>query len=147
MFDPNSFLDSEIKDANSTTTVPVPMGEYQAVVKDVSIASGTSKDTGNPWARLNVTWSIEDEAVKKLLDRKEVTSRQAFLLDISESGALDMGVGKNVRLGRLREALGLNEKGKAFSMRMMTGRMAKVLVKHDTYEGVVRDLVDSVIKL
>lgn len=147
MFDPNSFLDSEVKDANSTTTVPVPIGEYQGVVKDVSISSGTSKDTGNPWARLNVVWTVEDENVKALLGRKEVTTRQAFLLDITETGALDMGTGKNVRLGRLREALGLNEKGKAFSMRMLTGRMGKIAVKHETYEGVVRDLVDSVAKL
>ena len=147
MFDPNSFLDAEIQDANSTVTVPVPIGEYQAIVKEVKMANGISKTDGvTPWARLDIVWTIENENVKALLGRKEVVTRQGLMLDLSESGGLDMGVGRNVRLGRLREALGLNAPGKPFSFRMLEGRIAKVLIKHETYEGTVRDLVDACIK-
>lgn len=147
MFDPNSFLDAEILDSNSTVTVPVPMGEYQAVIKEVKVANGISKTDGvSPWARLDIVWSIEDENVKALLNRKEVVSRQGLMLDLSEAGGLDMSTGRNVRLGRVREALGLNDKGKPFSFRMLEGRIAKVLVKHETYEGTVRDLIDSCVK-
>jgi hypothetical protein len=41
-----------------------------------------------------------------------------------------MGKGKNVSLGRLREATGLNEKGRPFGFRMLVGQMARVRVKH-----------------
>ena len=49
---------------------------------------------------------------------------------LSDSGGLDMGKGRNVGLGRLREALNLNQPGQSFSFSMIPGRLAKVSVSH-----------------
>ena len=57
-----------------------------------------------------------------------------------------MGKGKNVALGRLREALGQNTPGKPWSFGMLVGQVAKVAVKHritdagDTFAEVKRVL-------
>jgi hypothetical protein len=55
---------------------------------------------------------------------------QDVMLDLTDSGQLDMAKGRNVRLGRLREALDLNAPGRPFSFAMIQGRMAKVKVGH-----------------
>ena len=47
----------------------------------------------------------------------------------NEAGnGLDMGKGKNVALGRLREATDLNVPGQPFAMAMFPGRLAKIKV-------------------
>ena len=51
------------------------------------------------------------------------------LFDLNEAGnGLDMGKGKNVALGRLREATDLNVPGQPFAMAMFPGRLAKIKV-------------------
>ena len=68
--------------------------------------------------------------MKELLGRDKVTVRQGIMLDITDSGGLDMGKGRNIGLGRLREAIGLNTPGQPFSFSMVAGRVAKVNVSH-----------------
>jgi len=60
---------------------------------------------------------------------------------------IDWSVGKNNRLRRLREALGMNVPGQTFSMRAMQGRMVRVKIKHVPYEGDILDDIDSVSKV
>ena len=131
MFNPDQFLDMQITEANDTKLTPVPVGEYVAVIKEVKCRQWQSKqDPSKSGLTLDVTWSIDDPAVKELLGRDKVTVRQGVLLDLTESGGLDMGKGRNVSLGRLREAVGLNTPGQPFSFSMLVGRVAKVSVSH-----------------
>ena len=60
----------------------------------------------------------------------EPTVRQTIWLDLTESGSLDFGKGRNVGLGRLRDALGQNETGKPWQPGMMVGGVAKIKVTH-----------------
>lgn len=60
----------------------------------------------------------------------EPSVRQTLWLDTTESGGLDFGKGKNVGLGRLREALGQNAPGKPWAPGMLVGGVAKVKVSH-----------------
>lgn len=131
MFDPNQFLDMQTTEANDTKVVPVPVGEYAAIVEKVEARSWTSKkDPTKSGVALDILWSVEDPGVKALLERDKVTVKQGLMLDITETGGLDMGKGKNVGLGRVREATGLNAPGSPFGPSMLTGRMAKITVKH-----------------
>ena len=131
MFNPDQFLDMTINEVNSTQTVPVPVGEYTALVSDVKCRQWQSKaDPSKSGLTLDVTWEIDDAAVKQLLGRDKVTVKQGIMLDLTESGGMDMGKGRNVGLGRLREALDLNRPGVAFSFSMLPGRLAKVSVSH-----------------
>lgn len=131
MFNPDQFLDMQITEANDTKLTPVPVGEYGAIIEDVKCRQWQSKqDPSKSGLTLDITWSIDDPAVKELLGRDKVTVRQGVMLDLTESGGLDMGKGRNVGLGRLREAVGLNTPGQPFSFSMLVGRVAKVSVSH-----------------
>lgn len=130
MFDVNQFLDMQVTDANSTVTIPVPVGDYVAVISDVKPRQWQSKDNTSSGLALDVTWDIDSQEVKTLLGRDKVTVKQGLMLDLTESGGLDMGKGRNVGLGRLREATDLNKPGVAFSFNQLKGRVAKVNVSH-----------------
>jgi len=131
MFNPEEFLDMQITEENSTKAIPVPAGEFVAVVEKVDMKSWAKKDDPSVGGlKLEVTWNIDDQSVKDTLERDKVSCKQQIMLDLTDSGGLDMGKGKNVGLGRLREAVGLNVKGQPFSFTMLTGRLAKVKVEH-----------------
>lgn len=141
-FDADSFLNASIQGSNSTKTIPVPIGDYQGVLEKVEPRQWQSQDGLKTGISLDVTWLIEDQGVKDFLGRDTVSCRQGIMLDIDpNTGGLDMAPGKNVGLGRLREAVGLNDPSKPFSFHELPGRMAKVSVKHrivgeDTYAEV-----------
>lgn len=147
MFDPNQLLDMQTTDSNSTHVVPCPEGEWPATISDVIIKSGVSQKTQEPWTRLDVKWEIVGTPANDKVEREKIITNQGVMLDLTEQGGLVMGEGKNVRLGRLREAVGLNAPGQPFSFRMLVGRQAKVSVKHRIYEGELFDEVSGAVKL
>lgn len=131
MFSPEQFLDMQVTESNDTKSIPVPVGEYTAVIEEVKVRQWQSKkDPSMSGLTLDVKWSVDDSAVKELLGRDKVTVNQGIMLDLTDSGGLDMGKGRNVGLGRLREALGLNAPGQPFSFMMLSGRVGKVSVSH-----------------
>lgn len=128
MFDPNQFLDMQTNEALDTKVVPCPVGEYLATAEKIEVNHG-EKD-GKSWTMMNITWEIQDEGVKAFLARDKVTVRQGISLDITDAGSLDYGKGRNIGLGRLREALGQNSPGRPWTPSMIPGNMAKVSVSH-----------------
>lgn len=131
MFDPSQFLEQQTSEANDTKLVPVPVGEYMAIVEKIDARQWRKKDDPSvSGIALDLTWELDDAAVKELLGRDKVTVKQGLMLDLTETGGLDMGKGKNVNLGKLREATSLNEPGRPFAPSMFIGRMAKVRVEH-----------------
>lgn len=131
MFDENSFMSSETQGEMSTEFTPVPEGEYQAVAKSVGVRSG-SGDKGD-WAVLDVAWAVDSAEATEATGMDNPTVRQSIFLDITESGGLDLGKGKNIQLGRLREALGQNGPG-GWSPSMIEGNVATVKVAHRMHE-------------
>jgi hypothetical protein len=124
-FDADSFMNSSVSDANATQYTPVPEGEYQA-----AIASVTPRTTSTGKALLSIGWKVDDEAARTATGMAEPTVFQTIWLDITESGGLDMGKGKNVGLGKLRDALGQNKPGSPWSPGMLVGQVALVKVGH-----------------
>jgi hypothetical protein len=132
-FDPNTFLNAEFTEANDTVVIPCPTGEYPAIAEKVEVQTWQKKDGSASGLKLNVLWDIQDDNVRALTGRDKVMVPQQIMLDLNESGTgLDMGKGKNVALGRLREALDLNKPGEPFAFGMITGRMATTIVTHRT---------------
>jgi len=130
MFDADSFLQSSTTEANDTKIIPCPPGEFAAIIdkitpKQVQFNGGTETRIV-----LDVQWLIEDAGAKAATGRDVVTVKQAIFLDTTPTGGLDMSQGKNVALGRLREAVGKNTPGEPFSFAMLPGLMAKVSVSH-----------------
>lgn len=148
MFSPDQFLDMPIEGSNDTKVVPVPIGEYTAIADDVKVRQWQAKDDpSKSGLALDITWIIDDAGLRDLLGREKVTCKQGIMLDLTESGGIDMGKGRNIGLGRLREALGLNDPGQPFAFSMIPGRMAKVSIKHRVHEEDVFAEVKGVAKL
>lgn len=129
-FDPATFLNMQVDEANDTKVVPVPAGEYLAVAEKVDIKAWASKDGSSSGLKLEIVWDIDDQNVKALLGRDTVKVTQQQMLDLTDTGMLDTSKGKNVGLGRIREALDLNTPGQPFAFSMIQGRPAKVVVSH-----------------
>lgn len=148
-FDPKLFLDMQTNEATSTVRVPIPPKEYLAVISKVDTSKWTKRDDPSVFGlRLDVTYDIDDADVKALLGRDKISVAQGIMLDLTPQGGLDYSKGKNVTLGRLREACGVNTPGQSFSFRMLEGRPLKVVIGHkpseapgaqsgDVYENVV----------
>ena len=129
-FDPATFLNTETTEVLDTKLIPCPVGEYLAIADKIDIKTWSTKDGSKSGVKLEILWDIQDENVKALLSREKVVVQQTVMLDTTEVGNLDVGKGKNIGLGRLREALDLNIAGQPFSFPMITGRLATVIVSH-----------------
>ncbi len=124
-FNPETFLNAEISDANATAYTPCPEGEFNAAIKAIKPRVLTDGR-----AVLDITWNVDDETARQETCMAEPTCRQTIWLDTTESGGLDFGKGKNVGLGRLREAVGQNQAGKPWAPGMLLGQVAKIKVAH-----------------
>jgi len=131
-FNPDTFLNTETTEGNSTEFVPVPEGEYNGAI---SAIKPRSTDSGA--AILDVTYDIDDAEAAEVTGIKIPKVRQSIFLDITEQGGLDMGKGKNVQLGKLREAIGQNTAGKPWQPGMLIGQVARITVKHREWQGAI----------
>ena len=130
MFDPNAFLEQVVAEVGSTEATPIPAGEYLAFIDKKEVTTWQKKDDPTvSGVKLKITWVLEDQAVRDLLGRDKVIVVQDIMLDLTDTGSLDMGKGRNVELNRLRAAVDLNVSG--FSFNQLDGRMARVTVKQD----------------
>lgn len=146
-FNPEAFMNATTTDANDTQYVQVPEGEFQATIDKVE-AKVVGQETPRPI--INVSWKVTDSAAAEATGRAENYVRQTLWLDVTESGGLDFGKGKNVQLGKLRDALGQNKPGQAWAPGMLVGGVARVKVKHsiDKRDGVtINAEVSGVTKL
>ena len=132
-FNPDVFLNTEANEANSTQYTPVPEGEHPAAIKAIK-----PRVLNDGRAVLDVTWTVTDEESQNETGMAEPSVRQTLWLDITESGGLDFGKGRNVGLGKLRDALGQNVSGKPWAPGMLVGGAATVKVAHsiDKRDGV-----------
>jgi len=128
-FDAANFLNTVYTDSNATQYVPIPEGVYPCMTGIPNVVSGNSKTDGKPWYRLDLPIIIDDAGVREAMGRDEVKSKFSVMLDV-DNGVLATGTGRNVQLGRLREALGLNEPGQEFALNMLSGKTAKCQVTH-----------------
>jgi len=115
-FDPDQFLDATFNDASVTQAPPPPEGEQVATVRSVKAKMVGAENR----PILEVMWDV--------VDHKGSGARQTIWLEDGPSGP---DLARTADIGRLREAVGLNRAGEAFSLRMLEGRSAKVLVKNE----------------
>lgn len=129
-FNPQDLLESTIDSALDVQRVKIPEGIWDAVINKVEVSNGLAKKDGKPWFRLDVTWEIINPEVAEITGQDRVLSTQGVMLEV-ENGALAVGAGKNIGLGRLRQATGLNQAGVAFQLIHLQGQSARVVCKHN----------------
>lgn len=149
-FDPSTFLDATITEA-STKRNPIPAGsDVTATVGEPKARTWQGRqDPTKSGVAMDVPLEIDLSAypeLAKTVGVPKVTLTDSIMLDLTENGGIDISPGKNGKLRRYREALGMNNPGEPFSFRAMQGRLIKVKIKHRPYEGEIYDEVDSVAK-
>lgn len=115
-FDPNAFMNATAEPM--ATQMPVcPQGEYPFVLDSdgkmlvpKNIKGVGEKGPYDFW-QLELVALCQSEEVKQKLGRQKVPVRLRINLDLDANGRPESGEGKNVALGRLREALGQNKPG------------------------------------
>lgn len=147
LFDPNTFLDADAGGPLSTERTLIPPNTYSpAYITEIKPAEGTVKNgdnAGKPWARLDFVWTIDSQELRDMLNRAQVKVTQGIMLDLDENGQLDHGKGKNVRLGKLRKALGINEG--PIKYREFLGKPCTIQIIHSTgLDGSPREEVGAV---
>jgi len=123
LFDPVAFLNEQLEE-NATKTVPLPEGEPLAQIVKLDFASG-EKD-GKEWNRLDIRLEITDADYLQdypCVDGK--VSRTLGIMMEMNGNQIAMGANKNVRLGKLREAAGVNGK----PLGMLIGQMIRISIK------------------
>lgn len=136
-FNTEQFLNTTHTEASSTELVLVPEGEYIGVSDAIGPDSfrtfdiGKGERAGQQGYSLDVQFLINDEGgtLKEFLGRSPKV-KYGMMLDITKDGTLEFGKGRNVGLGRLREAFGQNGAGKPWQFSMLGGQVAKIKVKH-----------------
>ena len=157
MLSVEQFLGTQVDASNSTKLILIdenPAGYVAQVATDgIGLANFKFKKgerIGQTGYRMTVKWEIDDpnKEIEKKIGRRPVIT-QSIMLDITSEGALDMSEGKNVQLGRLREAVKQNANGKPWSPAMLIGQMARINVKHRVNEetGDLMMDVDKVVAL
>ena len=116
-FDPETFMTTATTEANETTYQPVPEGEYRAMISDA-----VARQPKPGFVLLDVTYDIDDPQLAEKLNRQNpVKIRSGVILDVSDDGALETGANKNVKLGKLRDAVGQNQPGQPWSPQKLIG--------------------------
>lgn len=124
LFDPIAFLNDDLEE-NATSRLPNPEGEVIGQITKLNKVGGKSKD-GNEWHKLNASVEITDpEYLAQVTGSPEkVVMTLGIMLEMN-GNQIATGPNKNVRLGKLREACGVNGKPLAALM----GQMVKVTIK------------------
>jgi len=127
-FDVNAFQNATFTESNSTTYTPVPEGEYPAAIREADDIKIRATEKGS--VILDIKWTIDDASVTAVTGFETNTVRQSIFLDVTANGGLDFAKGKNIQLGRLREAVKQNQAGQPWTFGSLVGAVARVTVKH-----------------
>lgn len=135
-FDPNSFLDQAVKGALDTKIIPPPNGgPYAATIDKVDVRQVQRKDGTGSFLSCDILCKISDPTVAKATGREVSFARFSTILGVVDDGKggtkLDMSPQKNVKLGQVREAVGLNDPKKDFFIRQLVGLPLGVYIKQE----------------
>lgn len=128
-FNPEQFLSTVYSDTTSTVSIPVPEGEYPGLISKLDVKPVTTQN--GEQLILEVHFDLGDPTgeIQAATGRDKNSAKYSCWLDMN-GGNIDMSPGKNVGLGRLREAIGQNEEGKPWHPKMMLGQSALCRITH-----------------
>lgn len=129
-FSLDAFQGGTYEGKGDTRRVRVEPKEYPAQIVG-PFGEKSKLRTEQGYLILDVVWQPDDEEQRQALGLEKLpTVRQSIFLDLTPNGGLDMGQLKNGDLNRLRDAIGLNEDGKAWKFSDFVGRPARIKVVH-----------------
>lgn len=157
-FDPVAFLDAQQSEVNEKRP-PLPEenpaaddGLYVATIGELkaprSGTIGKGDRAGEPWIQVVIPLKID--VPQQLRDSMKLppslTISDGAFIDLTPAGSIDNSPGKNRRQRDYREALDMNKPGEPFSWRSTEGRIVKVKIKHELFEGTVQERIAAVLR-
>lgn len=140
LFDPQEFLDREVVGAMDTKAAVMPLGRYNFTVDKLTIRriEPGPGDTYETFHVLEVECFADgnqaDATGKPLKDttgKEKNYARYKGPFDVDPAtGAIDRAKGKNITLGALRAACGMNDPDQPFRVGMLKGQMFSGEVFH-----------------
>lgn len=147
-FNPDTFLDATLTDPTEKRP-PLPVGDYTAIIGAVTARAWQGK--ADP-TKGGIAWDIPltidvpaEIQVQLKMDQSTLPLKDSLMLDLTDGGTIDNAPGKNRRLRAYREATDMNKPGDVFSARKMEGKIVKVKISHDMWEGQPIEKVSGVI--
>lgn len=137
LFDPVNLLNEDLAE-NATKTVPLPEGEPLAQVTKLDFANG-EKD-GREWTRLDVRLEIIDQDYLAGYPSEKVSRTLGIMLEMN-GNQIATGDNKNVRLGKFREACGVNGK----PLGALIGQMVRLAIKQKPGYKDPSETVDDIV--
>ncbi len=149
-FNPDTFLDATLTDPTEKRP-PLPVGDYTAILGAVTARQWQGKadptKSGIAWD-IPVTIDVPAEIQAELkMDQSTLNLKDSIMIDLTANGTIDNGPGKNRRLRAYREATDMNKPGDVFSARKMEGKVVKVKITHDLWEGQPIEKISGVVAL
>jgi hypothetical protein len=144
LFDPDQFMQSTIDAPMETDYQLAPEGTFVATVGDFDSKAfqkfdfvykkGPKEGQEGSMTKFSCPFVTQDPAVLAAMEgRESVTLEAQLTLDRTANGSLDFGKDRNVKLGRLRKALGQNNPG-PWSPSDLRGKGPLLIqVKHEKY--------------
>lgn len=140
-FDPSAFINSTIDSPLDTEFFQLPEGDYEATVDNFSQEEGKetfkplskndepilSKATGQQLVTFNPSFVITND--KRLAGRDQYTVRGQGFIDFDDAGRIDTSRGRNVLMGMLRNACGINAPG--IPLDQAVGKRVMIHVYHE----------------
>jgi hypothetical protein len=131
-FNEETFMQTAYSEVGSTKFPIVPVGSnYTAVSKKPKTKKIEFTDNQTQEKRtvivLVIPWEIRDPGFVPILGKDTGLVNQEFWLDLKADGALDLSVGKNVKLNQLIDTFKLP---KPWTPKLLEGKLAKVEVDH-----------------
>lgn len=149
-FNPDTFLDATLTEP-SEKRPPLPAGDYTAIIGAISARTWQGKKDAT---KSGIAWDIPltidvpaEVQVALKMDQSTLNLKDSIMLDLTDNGTIDNAPGKNRRLRAYREATDMNKPGDVFSARKMEGKVVRVKVSHDLWEGQPVERVDGVVAL
>ena len=153
-FDPNSFLDATTTEA-AVRRPPLPImnpasadGLYTGVLGEAKMREWTGRaDPSKSGYACDIPVVIEvpPQLQETLKLQPQLTLMGGGFVDV-DKGTLDWAPGRNRVLRSYRDATGLNVPGQPFNLRMLTGKMVKVQIDNEMYQGDILDKIKNVLK-
>jgi hypothetical protein len=116
-FDAANFLDNKVEGESETRYTPIPEDDYVAMISDDALVLREINDS----PAVDVIYVIDAPELAEQMQMERISVRQTLFLDIDADGTLAFGPNQNVKLGKLRDALGQNKASQKWNFRMMEG--------------------------
>lgn len=153
-FDPQTFLDATI-DAPLEARGRLPVENPETA--DKLYVGVIGEITARPWqgkvdpSKSGIAWDVPitlqvPGSLQDSVGKAELVIKDSIMLDLTPNGTIDTAKGRNNGLRFYREATDLNKAGDSFSARKMQGKVIKVKIAHETYNGMIMERINGVLR-